>query len=119
MTAREPAELLPLPHMTYHVLLALAEGDAHGWEVIRRIRVLTEGTSDPSSGSLYLAMMRMEDQALLVEAKAPADANERRRYYRLTPFGKRVLAAESERLAALVERARRLHAFSEAGKGRK
>ena len=119
MTPSDPTELLPLPHMTYHVLLALAEGEAHGWELIRRIRALTEGTSDPSSGSLYLAMMRMEDQGLLAEAKAPSDADERRRYYRLTPFGRRVLAAESERVALLVERARQLHVFSVAGKARK
>jgi DNA-binding PadR family transcriptional regulator len=115
MSPREPAELLPLPHMTFHVLLALAEGDAHGWEIIRRIRALTEGTSDPSSGSLYLAMMRLEDQGLLEEADGPADADQRRRYYRITPFGRRVLAAESERLASLVARARRLHVFSTPG----
>jgi DNA-binding PadR family transcriptional regulator len=106
--------------MTYHVLLALAEGEAHGWEIIRRIRLLTEGMADPSSGSLYLAMMRMEDQGLLDEAKAPADADERRRYYRLTSFGKHVLAVESNRLAALVDRARRLQVFAgAAGKGRR
>jgi len=110
----EPAEFLPLPNLTYLVMLALAEGDAHGWEIIRRIRPMTEGQADPSSGSLYLAMVRMEERGLLVEAKAPRGADARRRYYRLTPLGRRVLAAESRRLEGLVERAKRLDVLGSA-----
>ncbi|MCI0433913.1 MAG: helix-turn-helix transcriptional regulator [Gemmatimonadetes bacterium] len=111
-------EFLPLPNLTYLVLLALAEGDAHGWEIIRRIRPLTEGQPDPSSGSLYLAMVRMEERGLLAESKAPRHVDARRRYYRLTPLGKRVLAAESARLESLVEQARRLDVLRGATGGR-
>ena len=118
MAHDDPAELLPLPHLTYFVLLALAEGDAHGWVVIKRIRAMTAGQTNPSSGSLYLAMVRMEERGLITEAKAPAESDERRRYYRLTPFGRRVLAAESERLAELVARAKRLDVIGSGASGR-
>jgi DNA-binding PadR family transcriptional regulator len=114
----DPADLLPLPHLNYFVLLALADGDAHGWAVIKRIREMSVGRANPSSGSLYLAMVRMEDAGLIAEAKAPADADARRRYYRLTPFGRRVLAAESVRLAELVARAGRLKLLDQAGSAR-
>jgi DNA-binding PadR family transcriptional regulator len=103
------AELLPLPHLSTHVLLALAEGDAHGWAIIRRIRELEGTTRTPSSGSLYIAMVRLEEKGLLEETVAPAGTegeDARRRYYRLTAFGVRVLEAEMERLGRLVERAR-------------
>lgn len=101
----EPAELLPLPHLTYLVLLALAAGDAHGWAIIKRIRAMTSDGTNPSSGSLYLAMVRLEERGLLEVTDAPAGEgdDERRRYYRLTPFGRSVLEAESARLESLVE----------------
>jgi len=97
--------LLPLPHLTYLVLLALAAGDAHGWAIIKRIREMTSARTNPSSGSLYLAMVRLEDRGLLEEAEAPPgeDVDERRRHYRLTRFGRSVLEAESARLRSLVE----------------
>jgi DNA-binding PadR family transcriptional regulator len=108
MTDDAPGRLLPLPHLTYLVLLALAQGQAHGWAVIRRIREITEGATNPSSGSLYLAMVRLAERGLLEEAEAPAaETDERRRYYRLTAFGRRVLEAESARLASLVAAASR------------
>lgn len=115
MLPKDPAELLPLPHLTYSVLLALAEGEAHGWVVIKRIEEMSVGRTNPSSGSLYLAMARMEDGGLIAETKAPAGADARRRYYRLTPFGRRVLTAESERLARLVARAGRLEVIGGGG----
>ena len=96
--------------MSYYILLALAEGNAHGWAVIKRIREITEGQSDPSSGSLYLAMVRLEEQGLLEETEAPAgeaSSDARRRYYALTELGRTVVRAESMRLAGLVEHARR------------
>jgi DNA-binding PadR family transcriptional regulator len=108
MTSDEARTLLPLPHLTYLVLLALAQGAAHGWAIIKRIREITAGESSPSSGSLYLAMVRLEERGLLEERPAPARGeDERRRYYGLTEFGRRVLEAESARLAALVATASR------------
>lgn len=105
----DPLALLPLPHLSHLVLLALTDGNAHGWEIIRRIRVIEETARTPSSGSLYTAMLRMEESGLIEEVDAPDEPGMdlRRRYYGLTSFGRRVLAAETARLARLVERARR------------
>lgn len=102
-------QFLPLPHLALHVLLALADGDdRHGWALVRRIEEMTEDAWSPSAGSLYLAMIRLEKQGLIGEASAPEDETDaRRRYYRITANGRRVLQAELERLAALVARGRR------------
>ena len=106
------AELLPLPHLTYLVLLALAREPGHGWAVIKRIEAITAGATQPSSGSLYLAMVRLEERGLLEEVAAPSDdLDARRRYYVLTAFGRYVLEAESARLAGLVQEATRAGAL--------
>jgi DNA-binding PadR family transcriptional regulator len=98
---------LPLPNLPLHVLLALAEEDRHGWAIIKRIEELTEGLSSPSSGSLYLAMTRMEERRLIAEIPSPEEGSDaRRRYYRITPLGRRVLEAETARLAQIVGAAR-------------
>lgn len=98
---------LPLPHLPLHVLLALAEEDRHGWAIVKRIEQLTRGTSSPSSGSLYLAMTRMQERGLIDEIPAPDDAADaRRRYYRITPLGRRLLDAEVRRLSDIVGVAR-------------
>ena len=101
-------DYLPLPHLPLHILLALAsDGPLHGWAVIKRIDEMTGGRTCPSTGSLYLAMGRLEERGLLAEAPAPTDeADARRKYYRLAPLGRRVLEAESRRLAGLVDVAR-------------
>jgi len=95
-----------LPTLSYHVLLALGEGAAHGWAIIKRIRELTDHDANPSSGSLYLAMVRLEDDGLIAECPTPAGDDARRRYYGLTPLGRDVARAESQRLERLVRRAR-------------
>ena len=120
---KDPTSFLPLPHLTFHVLLALAEGDKHGWAIIKKVQNITEGKMNPSSGSLYLAMVRLEERGLLEEAStrpAPEEDDERRRYYSLSPLGKRVLEAESARLASLVELARGWDVIGggDSGKGR-
>jgi DNA-binding PadR family transcriptional regulator len=105
MKSPEPLSFLPLPNLSFHILLALGSGAAHGWAIIKRIHELTEGEANPSSGSLYLAMVRLEDSGLIEETDAPADADARRRYYRLTRLGRAVARAEGERLARLVRHA--------------
>lgn len=101
--SKEPESFLPLPHLALHVLLALAEEARHGWGIVRRIEERTAGVWSPSAGSLYLSMTRLEEQGLIEDAEAPAeDVDERRRYYRLTTLGGRVLAAERARLAAVL-----------------
>lgn len=103
----EPEAFLPLPHLHFHVMLALAESTLHGWDIVKRIRELTEGRDNPSSGSLYLALNRLVEDGLLESAEPPAEADARRRYVRHTPLGRRVLAAETERLSTLVRTSRR------------
>ncbi len=108
-TEPEPSSFLPLPHLAFHVLLALAQGELHGWAIIRRIREITEGVTNPSSGSLYLSIGKLEDRGLLEEAPTRPEKGKddpRRRYYVLTPLGRRVVEAEAGRLAGLVELAR-------------
>ena len=103
---------LPLPDLHFHILLALAEADAHGWAVIKRIRELTRRRSAPSSGSLYLAMLRLEERGL-IEASGVAPGPEddrRRRTYALTALGRAVMRAEALRLAELVAVAERAEA---------
>jgi DNA-binding PadR family transcriptional regulator len=98
----------PLPPLSFYILLALFDGPAHGWGIIKRIRDITEGQSDPSTGSLYLAMMRLEKSALIAEAKRPAgEADDpRRRYYKLTAAGRAMAQGEAQRLEQLVKHAR-------------
>ena len=113
MASSDPRRFLPLPSLSYYVLLALGEGAAHGWAIIKRIHELTGGTADPSSGSLYLAMVRLQDDGLIAGSATPAGDDARRRYYRLTALGRDVARAESQRLARLVTRARALDLLQE------
>ncbi|HEU4631465.1 MAG TPA: PadR family transcriptional regulator [Gemmatimonadaceae bacterium] len=113
MAARDPQRFLPLPTLSYYVLLALGDGAAHGWAVIKRIRELTDQAANPSSGSLYLAMVRLQDDGLIADSPTPAGDDARRRYYRLTPLGREVARAESQRLERLLRRARALDLLQE------
>lgn len=98
----------PLAPLSFYILLALHDGPAHGWGIIKRIREITEGQNDPSTGSLYLAMIRLENAGLIAEGKRPSGEphDARRRYYRLTPAGREVARAEAMRLEQLVSHAR-------------
>jgi DNA-binding PadR family transcriptional regulator len=97
-----------LPSLSFYILLALHDGPAHGWGIIKRIREITEGQSDPSTGSLYLAMTRLSGAGLIAETKRPAgEADDpRRRYYKLTAAGRATARAELFRLEQLVKHAR-------------
>jgi DNA-binding PadR family transcriptional regulator len=103
---RPTDSFLPLPNLHFHVLLALSDGASHGWAIIKRIQELTEGESDPSTGTLYMTMMRLEDQGLIEQTEGPAGADARRRYYRLTDLGLEIAQAEAARLSRLVRHAR-------------
>ena len=104
--APSPESLLPLTHVVYHVLLSLSSSERHGYGIIKDVADRTAGRLELEAGTLYAAIKRMRDEGLIEEATAPEDADARRRYYGLTPFGRRVLRAESERLAELVQLAR-------------
>lgn len=105
----DPTSLLPLPPATLHILLALTDEDRHGYAIIQEVAARTGGAVRMSAGTLYRSIQRMVEQGLIEECAdrpAPAVDDERRRYYRLTPFGLDVTRAETERLAALVRLAR-------------
>lgn len=106
----DPESLLPLPEATFHILLALSEEDRHGYGIIQDVAASTNGALKLSAGTLYRSIQRMLEQGLLVETRdrpAPEDDDERRRYYRLTPFGREVARAEAQRLRQLVRLARK------------
>src|ERR1700733_14275756 len=105
----QPDALLPLPSSTFHILLALAEEDRHGYAIIQDVAVRTAGELKLSAGTLYRSVQRMLEQGLIVETRdrpAPEDDDERRRYYRITKFGVEVARAEARRLSQLVKFAR-------------
>jgi DNA-binding PadR family transcriptional regulator len=101
--------LLPLPEATFHILLALADSDRHGYAIIQDVAERTGGEVTLGAGTLYRSIQRMQEQGLIVETRerpSPELDDERRRYYRITPFGAAVARAESRRLARLVRLAR-------------
>jgi DNA-binding PadR family transcriptional regulator len=103
-----PEDLLPLPPATLHILLALAEGETHGYAIIGDIERRTDGELRISAGTLYRSIARMVEQELIVEVekrRTTAD-EERRRYYRITKFGEQVARAEVRRLTQFVRDAR-------------
>jgi DNA-binding PadR family transcriptional regulator len=105
----EVEALLPLPLATFHILLALCDDDRHGYAILQEVARRTGGELRLSAGTLYRSIQRMLEQGLLEERRerpAPEQDDERRRYYRITPFGSAVARAEAERLNALVRLAR-------------
>ena len=101
-------ELLPLPPATFHILLALTGGERHGYAIIQDVEERTGGDLRMSAGTLYRSVARMVEQGLIAEVtrrRSVAD-DERRRYYRVTPFGTAVARAEMRRLSQLVRLAR-------------
>ena len=105
----EIEDLLPLPEATFHILMAVAEDDRHGYAIIQEVATRTDGALKLSPGTLYRSIQRMLADGLIGECAERPDPeldDERRRYYRLTDFGKRVASAEAERLFALVTAAR-------------
>jgi DNA-binding PadR family transcriptional regulator len=110
---RDPEEGLPLTPAIFHILLALADGDRHGYAVMREITRRTGGKFRIGPGTLYGSIKRLLAEGLIVEVDDRPDPtlnDERRRYYRLTDFGRQVATAEARRLDELVgvARAKRL-----------
>ena len=105
----EPRSLLPLTPLAFQVLLALAEENRHGYGIIQEVEGRTDGIVKLRTGTLYTLLQRLLDEGLIEPAgeAEPADPSGRRRYYRLTELGRRVLEAEAERLESLVLEARR------------
>jgi DNA-binding PadR family transcriptional regulator len=116
---REDAEaLLPLTPAAFQILLALSGGERHGYGIMREVEASTQGQLRVGPGTLYRSIKQMLAQGLIAEADErpdPALDDERRRYYRLTNFGRRVAAAEARRLARLVAQARQRHLLDTPG----
>jgi DNA-binding PadR family transcriptional regulator len=105
----DPDSFLPLPLAVFHILVALADRDRHGYSILRDVAARTDGKVRLSAGTLYSSIHRMLEQGLVEELRDspdPASQDERRRYYRLTRFGRQVATAEARRLSELLSQAR-------------
>jgi DNA-binding PadR family transcriptional regulator len=107
----DPTTVLPLSPAVFHILLALVDGDRHGYAVMQEVEASTGGEVRLGPGTLYGAIKRLREQGLIEEVEGPAGAeaasdDERRRYYHLTALGHRVAALEAERLERLLAAAR-------------
>ena len=98
----DPGRFLPLTPQQFHILLSLVDGTCHGYGIIQAVERRTEGTLTMGTGTLYTALARLVELALVADA---GTTDPRRRYYRLTPLGRGVLRAETARLEALVKHA--------------
>lgn len=107
--AKDPKSKLPLTPPVFQVLLALADGEKHGYGIIKEVERRTEGAVRMSAGTLYGIVHRLRKDKLIAESGARPDPSlddERRRYYRLTQFGRLVASEEARRLELLVTMAR-------------
>ena len=105
----EPESFLPLTPAVFHVLLALAGGERHGYAIMQEVAASTEGQIKMGPGTLYGTVKRLLEAQLIEESDERPDPHlddERRRYYRLTGVGERVVKAEAQRYVNIVAIAR-------------
>ena len=115
---REPEALLPLTPAVFHILLALADSERHGYGIMQEIAWRTGGSVRMGPGTLYGSIKRMLADGLIEASEDRPDAaldDERRRYYRLTGFGRHVLTAEAQRLEQVVRIAQSKHVLHKPG----
>ena len=108
-TVAAPERLIPLTPRVFHILLALVDGEQHGYRIMKEVETRSDGKVRIGPGTLYEAIQRLVKNGLIEESSERPDAeldDQRRRYYRLTDLGRGVLRAEAERLANLVGFAR-------------
>ena len=104
-----PGDFLPLTPAVLHILLAVADREQHGYAIAQAVEALTDGTVRMGPGTLYGSIGRMVTSGLIeesVRARSRGGDDERRRFYRLTTLGRRVLEVETDRLARVVALAR-------------
>ena len=109
MSSQPPSGLLPLPVSQMHILLALTTGDKHGYAIMKEVEAFTDGAVTMGPGTLYGAIKQMLKAGLIEESSERPDPDlddERRRYYRLTGLGLRILDAEVARIEQLARTAR-------------
>lgn len=103
----DPGRFLPLSPATLHILLALAAGDLHGYGIMQEVSRQSEGRYKLGPGTLYDNLQKLLDQGMVQDVgRRPGDRDPRRRYYRLSSLGRRVLSAEIARLEGVVREAR-------------
>ena len=106
----DPEKLLPLTPSVFHILLALSDGDLHGYGIMQEVAEHTAGQIRLGPGTLYGAIKRLLASGLILETDERPDPeldDERRRYYRLTDYGRQVLKAEVQRISRMVSVAQR------------
>jgi DNA-binding PadR family transcriptional regulator len=106
--SEEAQSSLPLPPAVFQILVALADQDRHGYAIMQDVASRTDGRMKLSPGTLYGSIKRMLEDGLIIEIdeRPDPDDDERRRYYRITPFGRDVAQAEADRLTTLLRQAR-------------
>ncbi|MGE3277397.1 MAG: PadR family transcriptional regulator [Vicinamibacterales bacterium] len=114
--ARGVDHLLPLKPRILHILLALADGPRHGYGIMQDVSARTDGRVRLWPAALYGTLRELQEGGLIVETETPADDDERRRCFALTPLGTRVLGAEVRRLESIVDHARASRALRQAGR---
>lgn len=116
----DPESFLPLSPAKFHILLALARGEQHGYAIMMDVEAQTGGNFTLGPGTLYGAIKRLLEDGLIEESDERPDPmldDERRRYYKLTDLGLRVTSAEASRLATLVALARASHVLGDSPQG--
>lgn len=106
MRPRNPHDLLPLPTAWFHILLALAEGEQHGYSIMQDLDARTGGKLRVGPGTLYAALKRLAGEGLVRECEDANSGTERRRVYSITPLGREVALAEMKRMELLVRQAK-------------
>jgi DNA-binding PadR family transcriptional regulator len=104
-----PTDFVPLSNLTFHILLVLGDGPAHGYAIGKEVEARSGGKLNPTTGALYQALRRLDDDGLVEPAPPPgADGavDQRRQYFKLTRLGRSVARAEAKRLDELVAAAR-------------
>jgi len=117
-TAQGPESFQPLTPAVFHILLALADAEKHGYAIMQEIEDVTDGRVQMGPGTLYGSIKRMLAAGLIEESDDRPDPtldDERRRYYRQTGLGRSVLRQEAERMAELMALARRKHVWAVIG----
>jgi len=105
---QNPVNLLPLTPAVYHILLALADADRHGYAIMKEVEARTDGRLLLKPGTLYQAISRLLEAGLIEEVAASnenKDVDSRRRVYRLSSFGRKTVIAEAHRLEQMVQQA--------------
>jgi DNA-binding PadR family transcriptional regulator len=114
MTRRDPESLLPLTPAMFHVMVALADRQNHGYAIMKDVEEITGGAVRLSTGTLYGIIKRLLNDGLIRESAASPNEDERRRSYELTAFGRDVARAEAARLQQTLAMARRKALFRRA-----